>query len=285
MAKVKTDRYDTIELEREIKDILSRTFAETRFTELSEKLVRTETSSYLKQWFHRKALGELLVFRSMIQDYHYQDILKIILSRSARSARLTTHFDLDFPKRPQIAKYYCFKHRRTCRPTSDAFEFIRRYGLDTIKRIKEFSRIRTNAPTDIICEDSRRMQIPKIDAVMTSPPYVGLIDYHEQHRYAYELLDLPDNREHEIGPASRGTSKQARQRYVEEIGSVFKNIRRSLHDEGIAIIVVHDKSDLYSGLAEETGFRVDSTLVRNVNRRTGRRSSEFYEQILIWKAT
>jgi hypothetical protein len=129
------------------------------------------------------------------------------------------------------------------------------------------------------------MQIPKIDAVMTSPPYVGLIDYHEQHRYAYELLDLPDNREHEIGPASRGTSKQARQRYVEEIGSVFKNIRRSLHDEGIAIIVVHDKSDLYSGLAEETGFRVDSTLVRNVNRRTGRRSSEFYEQILIWKAT
>ena len=29
-----------------------------------------------------------------------------------------------------------------------------------------------------------------IDAVVTSPPYPGLIDYHEQHRYAYELLGL-----------------------------------------------------------------------------------------------
>ena len=30
------------------------------------------------------------------------------------------------------------------------------------------------------------------DAVVTSPPYPGLIDYHEQHRYAYELLGLDD---------------------------------------------------------------------------------------------
>ena len=28
----------------------------------------------------------------------------------------------------------------------------------------------------------------RFDAVLTSPPYPGLIDYHEQHRYAYELL-------------------------------------------------------------------------------------------------
>jgi site-specific DNA-adenine methylase len=284
MTKVKTDRYDVIELEREIKDILSRTFSAAKFTDLPEKLIQKESSSYLKQWFHTKALGELLVFRSMIENYDYQDVLKIILSRSARSARLTTHFDLDFPKRPQTAMYYCFKHRRTCRPTNSALEFLQRYGLDTTKRIREFSRMRTNASINIICGDSRKVEFPKCDAIMTSPPYVGLIDYHEQHRYAYELLDLPDNRDHEIGPASRGTSKQARQRYIEEIGSVLRNVRRNQDDKGIAVIVVHDKSDLYSGLAEKTGFKVDSTLVRNVNRRTGRRSSEFFEQILIWKA-
>ena len=41
------------------------------------------------------------------------------------------------------------------------------------------------------------------DAVVTSPPYPGLIDYHEQHRYAYELLGLDDRRELELGAAAR----------------------------------------------------------------------------------
>ena len=32
----------------------------------------------------------------------------------------------------------------------------------------------------------------------------GLIDYHEQHRYAYELLGLDDRRELEVGAAAAG---------------------------------------------------------------------------------
>ena len=51
------------------------------------------------------------------------------------------------------------------------------------------------------------MRLPvQPDGVITSPPYPGLIDYHEQHRYASELLDLHDRRDEEIGPAAAGRS-------------------------------------------------------------------------------
>ena len=59
------------------------------------------------------------------------------------------------------------------------------------------------------------------DAVVTSPPYPGLIDYHEQHRYAYELLGLDDLRERELGAAAGGTSREALARYTEGIAAVL----------------------------------------------------------------
>ncbi len=58
--------------------------------------------------------------------------------------------------------------------------------------------------------DSRELDVGgPFDAVVTSPPYPGLIDYHEQHRYAYELLGLDDLRELELGAAERGTARAA----------------------------------------------------------------------------
>ncbi len=119
-------------------------------------------NKYLQQWFAPKALNELLTYRSLIQngDYLYQDLLKIILSRSARSARLTTHFDLDFPKHPQTEPYWCYKHSRTCSPTVEAFKFIHRYSLDTLKRIETFSTLRTDALTQVYHTDSRTATSP-----------------------------------------------------------------------------------------------------------------------------
>ena len=57
----------------------------------------------------------------------------------------------------------------------------------------------------------------RFDAVITSPPYPGLIDYHEQHRYAYELLGLEDLRGLGLGAGAAGTSVAALARYVEGI--------------------------------------------------------------------
>ena len=68
--------------------------------------------------------------------------MRVVLARAARSARRTAHFDLDFPKAPQIEPYWCFKHKRECRPVGTARQFLRRYALDTVARVKEFHRVR-----------------------------------------------------------------------------------------------------------------------------------------------
>jgi len=207
LAKVKTDHYDISKLGREIQDILSKTCLKLDSPLFDLPLFKVNTNSeYLKRWYAEKARRHLLGYLSLIPKYEYQDVLKIILSRAARSARLTTHFDLDFPKKPQSIPYHCYKHSRICQPTEDALQFLRRYSYDTLKRIREFSALRTDAKVTIICGDARKVHFPKFKAVITSPPYIGLIDYHEQHRYAYELFGLPTNEDLEIGPASNGSS-------------------------------------------------------------------------------
>lgn len=283
LVKVKTDVYDLKKLSQEIHDILNQTSLSVAPSLFNEAFEEETNSAYLKDWFAPPALRELLCFRSLIPKYEYQDVLKVILSRSARSARLTTHFNLDFPKKPQTEPYECYKHSRICQPTTDALQFLVRYGLDTLKRIEQYAQIRKQAKVTIINDDSRTVAFPQIDAVITSPPYVGLIDYHEQHRYAYELLGLPLNEHLEIGAAANGSSKRAQADYVTGIGEVFANLRRSLSKNGVVVIVVHDKNSLYDSLASQLGFKLEEKLTRHVNRRTGRRATDFFEEIVIWR--
>lgn len=239
----------------------------------------------MKTWFAPQALRELLAYRNLIEEggYEYADLLKIILSRSARFARLTTHFDLDFPKQPQTEPYWCYKHSRECSPTQDAVKFLKRYSHDTLKRIGEFAALQSAARVQVEHADSREAELPPLDGVITSPPYVGLIDYHEQHVYAYRLLGLEDNRQMEIGSASSGASQRAKQQYVEDISAVFRNAMKSMSSGGRLVVVAADRANLYGEIAAKTGVEVEAILERHVNRRTGRRSGEFYESIFIWR--
>jgi tRNA1(Val) A37 N6-methylase TrmN6 len=160
---------------------------------------------------------------------------------------------------------------------------LNRYALDTLVRIKTFSSVAKNAKVTILNEDARFAKFPRFDLVVTSPPYVGLIDYHEQHRYAYELLGLPFKREHEIGAAFKGSSKQARRNYCEEIRQVLMNLKHHLSKDGRFVIVVNDKDKLYDYLVAQCNFTVEQSLTRHVNRRTGRRAGDFFEEVLVWR--
>ncbi len=291
LCKVKTDTYDIEAARREVTDILRRVEAMT-LRNAGPTLFSAEAelpgafpadNAYLKAWFAPQALSELLAFRSLIPEYQYGDLLKVILSRAARSARLTTHFDLDFPKKPQTQPYHCYKHSRTCLPTTEAYKFLRRYSLDTLQRIEAYAALRTSASISVHHEDSRYATIPPVDGLITSPPYVGLIDYHEQHSYAYHLLGLEDNRAQEIGPAANGAGKKAREAYVNDMALVFKNALRSIRPGGRLIVVAGDKDNLYPTIAELAGVEQEAVVTRQVNRRTGRRAGEFYESVFIWR--
>jgi DNA modification methylase len=284
LSKAKTDKYDIPILEKEIKDILHR-LREYKYHFSKDKKINKlfETDNeYIKKWFAPDSQHELLCYLRLIKDYSYQDLLKIILSRSARSARLITHYDLDFPKKPQTEPYHCFKHRRTCQPVQEAYKFLSRYTTDTFERVRDFSKIRTGASVKVFHDDSRSVKLPKnIDMAFTSPPYIGLIDYHDQHKYAYELLGLKNNETREIGPAKGGQSVQAKKDYIKGINDVILHTREFMKSKALFLIVVNDKFGLYN--AEDVGFKEIGKVDRHVNRRTGMRSGAFYESILIWE--
>jgi len=297
LARVKTAKYDLIKTRNEVLDILKRVRLATQrdkrqasfFVEDLPDAIKglsCETDNeYLKEWFAPRALRELLTYRYFIETgtYDYRDLLKVILSRSARSARLTTHFDLDFPKRPQRKPYWCYKHSRTCSPIKEAFKFLHRYSLDTLRRIEEFARVRTNASVELYHADSRKMRIPPIDGVMTSPPYVGLIDYHDQHAYSYHLLGLERNCHNEIGSASKGRSEEAKKQYKHDIAAVFHRVLDAMKSGGHLVVVAHDRANLYSDIANSIGVEVEDIVRRHVNRRTGRRAGSFFESVFIWR--
>jgi hypothetical protein len=229
---------------------------------------------YLERWFAPGALADLLGFREVIADTWYPDLWRVVLSRSARSARLARHDDLDFPSEPVRGEYFCHKHRRTCRPVAEAEKFLRRYVRDTAQRVHEFADSRSAEPVTILHGDARTLDPPApVDLVLTSPPYPGLIDYHEQHAYAFELLGLERRDEDEIGRGVTG--------YCEDVAAVLARAAGALRPRGKLVIVVNDRRELYEGILEAAGLRLQDRLVRHVNRRTGRRRGEFYEEVLV----
>src|SRR6266508_3984730 len=90
LMEVKTRRYNLFTLERELRDALARL---DRF----DGDAPARPTPYIKAWFAPRAAAELLFFRSLVDDYEHTDVLRVVLARAARSARRTTHFDLDFP--------------------------------------------------------------------------------------------------------------------------------------------------------------------------------------------
>ncbi len=93
LMQVKTRRYDLFRLESDLRDALGRVGG----------AARARPGGYVREWFAPQAAAELLHFRSIVDEYEHADVLRVVLARAARSARLTTHFDLDFPKVPSAS--------------------------------------------------------------------------------------------------------------------------------------------------------------------------------------
>ena len=275
LMEVKTAEYDLAELAEELRD------AHARAGSLAGR--RMPRRRYLREWYAPQAVAELLAFRALIPEYRHRDVLRVILSRAARSARRTAHFDLEAPRAPQLGAYWCHKHRRECRPVESAAGFLRRYTLDTLARIEEFAQVRDHErQARVVHGDVREAELgEELDGVLTSPPYPGLIDYHEQHRYAYELLELDDRREREIGAAAAGTSAPALAAYVGGIASALARAAAALQPGAPVLVVVNDRRDLYPQILARAGLRLEARLRRHVNRRTGRRAGEYFEDVLV----
>ena len=132
LMRVKTSEYDPFRLETELRDALARRGRSPRAADAA-----TSASGS-----RRTPPPSSSTSARCSTSYEHADVLRVVLARAARSARLTTHFDLDFPRAPQREPYWCHKHRRTCTPVQEADKFLRRYLLDTLERLKTFQRVR-----------------------------------------------------------------------------------------------------------------------------------------------
>jgi hypothetical protein len=84
-----------------------------------------------------------------------------------------------------------------------------------------------------------------------------------------------------VGAAVAGTSRAALAAYSDGIVAALQNTKQSLRHGSPVLIVVNDRRDLYPDILERAGLRLEERLRRHVNRRTGRRAGEFFEDVLV----
>lgn len=267
------------------------------------RLKQPSSDRFLDKWYIdnvRKEIDFTFNLIKKISDIKIKKVLAVILSRTIRSCRSTTHSDLATLKEPQLTTYYCYKHKKICKPIFSIKNMFSRYALDTIERLQTFSELKTNAYHILIPGDSRTVNIfdiikkknppffqlvkkHKIKGIFTSPPYVGQIDYHEQHAYAYDLFGYKRKDELEIGPLCRGRGMEARRSYAEGISAVLQNCRPYLSENFDVFLVANDKFNLYPEIAKKSGMKMVNQFKRPVLNRTERDKSPYSEIIFHFK--
>ncbi|MFX0207794.1 MAG: DNA methyltransferase [Candidatus Hodarchaeota archaeon] len=265
---------------------------------LKASLMAEVKSEYLKAWFAERTLYEMMYYRRLIKAFEYQDLLKVLLSRAVRSSRLIPHYDLARPKAPiePGKEYWCRKHRRMCKPIEQLLVKIHNYSMDTVRRLETFDKLRWDKSAIVIQGDSQKVNLFKelrktpicnrrIDGIFTSPPYVGQIDYHDQHIYSYELFGFPRNDDLEIGPQRAGKSKQAQEDYIRGISEVFRNVKKYLKKDAKIFIVANDRLKLYPEIAERSGLKIIKEFHRAVTKRTEQGDNPYQETIFFMQNT
>ncbi|MFW6307433.1 MAG: hypothetical protein ACOC08_02185 [Campylobacterales bacterium] len=261
--------------------------------------LETDNSSFLNQWFLKVIRDEIrLVFEHIkgVKNIETKKLLSIMLSRTMRSCRATTHSDLATLKEPVKTTYYCNKHKKICKPLFSISSWWNRYAKDTIQRVEEFGALRSNTYQKCLIGDSRNIDIfkalgsknsdfaktlneEKIDGIFSSPPYVGLINYHEQHAYAYDLFGFERRDEFEIGPLFKGQGKDARDSYAQGIAEVLINCKRFLKTDYNVFLVANDKHNLYPKIAELSGMQIVNRYKRPVLNRVEKDRGAYSEII------
>lgn len=263
------------------------------------KLKQQKNETFLDKWYLQAIRDEINFMFEQIKQIKNPDIKKVIsviLSRTIRSCRATTHSDLATLKEPQITTYYCKKHGKMCKPLFSILSWWKRYAQDTMYRFKQFEKLRTDTKQICLTGDSREIDIfgeldnrypdfakiaktQKIKGIFSSPPYVGLIDYHEQHAYAYDLFGFKRKDESEIGPLFRGQGLEARKSYIEGISSVLLNCKKFLADDFSIFLVANDKWGMYPEIAKKAGLKIVEEFKRPVLNRTEKDKGAYSEII------
>jgi DNA methylase len=296
--KVKRDEIDEDKYGSEKEELFLKVY-DKLLDKYNIEVKQENAETFLDLWYLKSVRKEIeVVFNEIkkIKNLHTKKLVSIILSRTIRSCRATTHADLATLKGPISSTYYCGKHGKVCKPLFSILKWWESYSKDTIKRIQQFENLKTNTFQYCLTGDSRTIDIfevltkkyepfgnlasnQKIKGIFSSPPYVGLIDYHEQHAYAYDLFEFERKDDLEIGPLFKGQGKEAKESYVIGISEVLINSKKYLADDFNIFLVANDKYNLYPTIAENSGLKIINQFKRPVINRTEKVKGAYSEII------
>ncbi|MDR1911488.1 MAG: site-specific DNA-methyltransferase, partial [Helicobacteraceae bacterium] len=263
------------------------------------RLRQERSDTFLNKWYLpyiRKEIEFVFSEIERVKNATTRDMLRVILSRVVRSCRATSHADLATLLEPVTTTYYCAKHGKICKPLFSILKWWKTYSKDAISRLLQFDKLRSPTFQKSLTGDSRTIDIiaelqktetdfaslaqkQKIAGIFSSPPYVGLIDYHEQHAYSYELFGFERKDELEIGRLSNGQGQEAKENYILGVSAALNNCKRFFADGYNVFLVANDKYNIYPIIAKNAGMQIVNQFKRPVLNRTEKDKKAYSETI------
>jgi hypothetical protein len=213
----------------------------------SDEIGRNDEGSnpHLQLWLHDDTLAQLRYLWRIVEAAHYCDLrylLEVIFSdvlfacASVRGARTSTG-----GRRRHHWGWIADNVRPLQLIPHNAIKLFRERTFHAVDVLKsEPTAARDSVRIDR--EDARRLSAPasSVDLVVTSPPYLGMIDYTLANRLTYLWMgwSLTEDRDGEIGARYRRHSAKVVENYLQSMSVASSQIARSLRVGGYCAIVV-----------------------------------------------
>jgi hypothetical protein len=149
----------------------------------------------------------------------------------------------------------------------------------------------------VLQQDARRLAIPSnsVDLVVTSPPYIGVIDYARANRLLYTWMgwSLPAERNEEIGARFKRRRSHYVNEYLIQMHDCWSEIHRTLRPGAYCALVLGE-SRRFPGTAQKALMEVSKLMVnvwgpvtRNPSRRrvSDRGANEAIESLHVFRKT
>jgi hypothetical protein len=235
------------QLYQELQDVFSKLVWEGMLRSDQTGLNNEGTDQDLIAWFHVDTLSQLRCLWTFVEAASSNDlrsVLEVIFSDTLFACASTRGAPTSTGKKRRhhwgwIADNVRPKHLAR----HNAIKIFRDKVLNAIHVLQQ-NETSLDVPVTILREDARKLSVPSssVDLVVTSPPYLGMIDYTLANRLTYLWMGWPlkEDRDMEIGARYTRNRRQAESQYIESISASFLEICRSLRNGGYCAIVIGD---------------------------------------------
>jgi len=221
----------------------------------------------LANWYHPSTLSELDYLWSLIEKYNGSKtywVLQMIFSNVLFACASTKGAETKTGRKRQHHWGWVADNVLPKPPVLHApIKAFRDKIFETINSIRSIEK-RAFQPFSILRQDARKLGIKNnsIDLIVTSPPYIGMIDYTRANRLHYAWMEWDLNeREGEIGARYKRQRKNIVEQYLSDMQSCALELSRVLKPGGYCAIII-GASRSFAGTDTEVLKIIERYLVR-----------------------